>query len=369
MNIIESNFTDCSSRYGGAIAILGGTLNINQSNFINNSADFEGGAIYSTWTGLNISNSSFINNSAIKNAGAICFNKGKLTVNQSSFTANRVIEESSTSSRAIYAHDVDAYLGNSIFDNGGISVYADFAEDSKLENIERNDDIFLMDNHEYIVSVESRGIKINLTNNEISISSLPSRFDARDWGWTTPAKIQGDNYDCWAFATIASIETALAKSTGVLYNLSMNYAQKLQLKYYNVGDLRISLTGFSYSGPGYALSWYGVLPVDSDYDDRGMIADTDMADKRIHVQDVMFIYTGMNDTIDLIKRAIISYGAVTVQYYVMESMDEIPTEGDNIAITCHDTHFISLIGWDDNYDTSESKGVWITKDSDLALRL
>ena len=365
MNIVDSNFTDCSSKFGGAISILGGNLNISNSKFINSHAGFEGGAIYSSWTNLTISKSNLTNNSARKNAGAIYFDKGKLTIVESNFIGNKILLQSANAANTIYAHDVSADFSNSTFDNGGISVYADFASDSKIENVEKNDDIFLMDNHNYIVSVENKGIKLNFTKNEIVVDTLPSRFDARDWGWTTPGKVQGDNDDCWAFATIASIETSLLKSTGVAYNLSQNYVQKLQLKYYEVGDLRNSLTGFSYSGLGYALSWYGVLPTDAEYDDRGMIADTDMDVERIHVQDAMFIYTGMDDTIDQLKRAILKYGAVSVQSWLFGPYEEVPTEGDDIALMIHNTHFISLIGWDDNYydDYEETYGGWITKDS------
>ena len=365
MNIINSNFTDCMAKYGGALSIIGGNLNINESNFINNYASFEGGAIYSSWTNLSISKSNIKNNSANKDAGAIYFDKGKLDINESNFTENKVINPSSTSANAIYAHDVDASFANSNFDNGGVAVYADFASDSKIENVEKNDDIFLLDNHNYILSVENKGIKLNFTNNEIIVDTIPTRFDAREWGWTTPGKTQGNNDDCWAFATIASIEGALLKTTGVEYNLSQNYVQKLQLKYFEAGDKRNSLTGFSYSGLGYALSWYGVLPVDAPYDDRGMIADTDMDVPRIHVQDAKFIYTGMDDTVELLKRAIMEYGAVTVQLYVGEPKGEIPSEGDDISIMDHQTHFVTLIGWDDNKNIGDvpTKGIWITKDS------
>ena len=365
VNIECTNFTDCTSRFGGAISIQGGTLNINECNFINNCANFKGGAICSSWTNVSITKSSFRDNTAVKTGGAICFDKYRLIIRQSNFTGNNVLEQSSIAAGAIYAHDVEIDFTNSIFDNGGVAVYADFASDSKIENVEKNDDIFLLDNRNYILSVENKGIKFNFTGNEIIADTLPSRFDAREWGWTTPGKVQGDNDDCWAFATIASIETALGKATGTLFNLSQNYAQTLQLKYYEVGDLRNSLTGFSYSGLGYALSWYGVLPMDIPYDDRGMISDADIHVERIHVQDAMFIYTGMKDTIELIKRAVLKYGAVTVQEWATPPKDEIPTEGEDIAIMDHSTHFVSIIGWDDDYVDrfSSQKGGWITKDS------
>ena len=369
LTVRGSNFTDCNSKFGGALSILGGCLNISDSNFKNNSASFEGGAIYSSWTNVNIAGSNFTDNEGSQNAGALYFDKGILTINDSNFIGNKALKKSERTANAIYAHDVVAYFANSTFDNGGLSVYADFASDSQIENVEKNDDIFLMDNHDYIVSVESRGIKLKLSGNETNVDTLPSRFDAREWGWTTPGKIQGDNTDCWAFATVSSLETAIAKSTGVLYNLSENYVQKLQLKYFYSGDKRNSLTGFSYSGVGYALSWYGVLPVDSGYDNRGMIADTDLDVPRIHVQDVIFIYTGMDDTVELIKRAILKYGAVTVQQGMHEPDGEIPSEGDDIAIMSHGTHFISLIGWDDDYYEETGSGnpldkfAWIAKNS------
>ena len=137
LNIACSNFTDCKSKMGGAIVILGGSLNIEASKFIRNHADFEGGAVYSSWTDVNISDSIFENNTANHNAGVLFFDKGRLTINSSSFTGNNALKESDTSSNAIYAYDVNAYIANSIFDNGGVGVYADFAGSSKLENIEK----------------------------------------------------------------------------------------------------------------------------------------------------------------------------------------------------------------------------------------
>ena len=365
LNIIGSNFTDCKSKMGGAIVILGGGLNISDSNFKNNNASLEGGAIYSSWTNVNIGNSNFENNIAGRNAGALFFDKGKLIVNDTSFIQNKALKESNSTANAIYAYDVDAYLANSTFNNGGIAVYADFASNSKIEDVEKNDDIFLMDNHNYIVSVESKGMKLNLSGSEIIVDTLPSKFDARDWGWVTPGKVQGDNDDCWAFATAASIETALLKATGSTYNISQNYIQHLQLKYYPLGDKRICLTGFAYSGLGYALSWYGPLPIDGPYDDRGMVASEDFDVPRIHLQDALII-PGSSDNIEkLIKQAILKYGAVSVQLILKDEHGEIYDEGDDISIMDHNIHFVSIIGWDDDYvDESEhTRGTWITKDS------
>ena len=375
LNIINDSFTNCQSRFGGAIGVIGGCINISDSIFDNNSASFKGGAIYTSWADLNIADSTISNSTALRDAGAIYFDKGKILIKDSKLINNIVSDGSNKSANAIYALDSELDFSNSTFDNGGISVYANFAADSKLENIDKNDDIFLLNNTDYVVSVESKGIKINLTNNSIAVDKLPSKFDLRDFGWISPVRFQGDNDDCWAFATAASMESSLLRSTGVLYNLSENYIQKMQLKYYPQGDRRISLTGFSYSGLGNALSWYGALSSDNTYDDRGMIADTDLDIDRIHLQDAMIIFGGRNDTNDLIKQAILKYGPVVVQEIEGEPFVINDTGGD-ISIMDHATHFVSFIGWDDDYmeepidgdsDEDAKPGVWLVKDSILGF--
>ncbi|WP_366513291.1 hypothetical protein [Methanobrevibacter sp.] len=54
---------------------LGGTLNLKNSNFINNSADSTGGALYTSWSNLTINNSTLSDNAAKSNAGTIYFDK------------------------------------------------------------------------------------------------------------------------------------------------------------------------------------------------------------------------------------------------------------------------------------------------------
>ncbi|WP_458404527.1 lectin like domain-containing protein [Methanobrevibacter sp.] len=361
-NIVNTSFINCKSKLGGALANLGGLLTIVDSEFINNTATFEGGAVYTSWSNVNIINSTFTNNKAQKNAGAIYFDMGKLTLDHVNLTNNKVLTETGKAANAIYANDVDLKLLNSNFDNGGVSIYANFASDSKIEKTNKNDDIFLLDNKDYIVSIENEGIKLNLVKNEIVVDKLPSKFDLRDWGWISPVQIQGDNDDCWAFATVASLEASLLKSTGIVYRLSENYVQQHQLRYNPNGDLRIVLTGFAYSGLGYALSWQGALEKTTPYDDRGIIGKADESEKRIHLQDAIIIFGGMNNTETLIKQAIMKYGSVTVQFIDSKPSDGNFTDG-NIAVMDHATHFETIIGWDDTYNSSEGNGCWIVKES------
>lgn len=53
---------------------------------------------------------------------------------------------------------------------------------------------------------------------------------------------------------------------------------------------------------------------DDPYDERGMFSNVVGTGKRIHLQDAMIIFGGRNDTVDLIKKAILRYGAVSVQF-------------------------------------------------------
>ena len=104
--------------------------------------------------------------------------------------------------------------------------------------------------------------------------------------------------------------------------------------------------------------------MDAGYDDRGMISDEGAEVERIHLQDAMIIFPDGNNTVDAIKRAIMKYGAVSVQYLFGEEPGVINVTGDDVDFTDHGIHFFNLIGWDDNYQGDEgSGGAWIIKDS------
>lgn len=376
LHISNSNFTDCSSDYGGIIADQGGILNISNSNFLNSKADSLGGAIYSSWANLIINNSNLINNSAGSNAGAIYFDYGKLVIDKSNVINNTVTTLSSGKESVIYANDVVVNISKSTFKNGGVAIYSNFANNDSIIKDIISTDLFLMNNTDYIVSVENSGIKINLTNNSIVVDKLPVRFDLRDWGWVSPIKYQGDNMACWAFAAAGALECALLKQTGILYNISEDNIQNIQLKYYSEGDTRNKDTGFAFSGLGHSLSWYGVVTAQDDpYDEMGMFSSVAQTENRIHLQDAMIIFGGRNDTMELVKQAVLKYGAVSIQYN-MEPFYYNKTNYTDVEI--QPNHFVTLIGWDDNYSRENFKGsnaiigdalpkgdgAWLIKDSE-----
>ncbi len=73
-----------------------------------------------------------------------------------------------------------------------------------------------------------------------------------------------------------------------------------------------------------------------------MIADTDLSIPRVHLQDAMFIYRDDGNLTEMIKRAVLKYGSLTVQ-----KMDSNPSEAPNatsvdIEVMEHGTHFVSI---------------------------
>lgn len=364
MNIVNSSFVNCSSKYGGDIVNLGGTLNIENSRFINSSANSIGGALYTSWSNVTISNSTISNNTAKTDAGAIYFDYGQFTIKNSNLTGNN----GTSSGNVIYSNDAQIQFEDSIFHNDAV-VYGNFNDNPQIKNM-NSTDRFSMNNTDYIVSVENKGIKLNIKNNTVNTSKLPSKYDSREHGWASPIKEQGDNFACWAFATAGALECSLLKSTGTLYNISENNIQNMELRYSPVGDMRNNATGFAYSGLGHSLSWNGIVTSQDDpYDQRGMISEVPQTDNRIHLQDAKIIFGGRNDTEDLIKKAVMEDGAVSMQY--LTSFNTY-TYNDKVA---QPTHFSTIIGWDDTIPakkftiqdenkTPSRPGGWIIKNSE-----
>ena len=90
--IVNSNFTNNKAQYGGAAWINEGTVDIDGSNFINNTATVEAGAIGFDSQYIKIiatvDGSKFVNNTAGSRAGAI-YNLGDLTITCSEFDNNK----------------------------------------------------------------------------------------------------------------------------------------------------------------------------------------------------------------------------------------------------------------------------------------
>ena len=381
VTIINSDFVNCHSGFGGAVMQLSGNLTVNNCTFTNNSVEFDGGAIYLSNVSADISNSSFNENYAMYNGsrgtfGGAIFND-MTTLN---LINCELVNNTAQYGAAVYGYDSDynitynKFADNTMLDGSFNDVFTVFDCNSTLENNEYSANASCdLNNTIYDSIMVNAGMKLALINNTINVATLPSRFDLRDWGWSTPVRNQGRLGACWTFGATGAMESAILRYLGIEMDISENNIEDMSLQYnrYGVNGLRES--GFSEIAAAYALSWFGVFSSEYDpYDQTGKVSLVIVPDNSVHFQDVAFIPARNNVTDnDLLKQAILKYGALAITYAAdqfapylnVETAAQYNNESED------GDHCVALIGWDDNYSTSNflitppGDGAWIIKNS------
>ena len=187
-----------------------------------------------------------------------------------------------------------------------------------------------------------------------SSGSLPASYDSRDYGYITSVKNQASGGNCWAFGGLATLEACLKKATGITFDFSEENVKNLMAEF--------SLFGWSGANSGgndqmvwaYLASWFG--PVYDEYDPYDEYSSLSVLyNPAMHIQNIHTLPDISNEydpNINLVKRAIMDYGAVT--------MTTVWTTVEN--------HCMSLVGWDDNFNGYDYFGnyankAWIVKNS------
>ena len=365
-----TTFNNCSSGFGGAILHFGGDIIIDNSTFTNNYAIFDGGAIYVSNTNLSIAGSTFDNNTALYGGergsfgGAVYCDMSMFMLNCSNFTSNCAHEGS-----ALYLYDAsynisdNTFKGNVDFNGSYDDIFSVFDVYGILgNNTYSGEDSVSTDNVNYATIVAFEGMNLTLINNTIDVTTLPSRFDLRDWGWITPVKNQGNKGTCWTFGSSGAMEASILRFLGIEMDLSENNMEDISMVYYMYGVKGFTEASTMDSAANYALSWFGVFNEEYDvYDQFGKISPIFATSNSIHFQDTVIIPPRQNSTDnDAMKRAILKYGALFI-YYLAESrgVDQYYNGTANI------NHGVTLVGWDDNreIDGAPGKGAWIIKNS------
>ena len=376
ISIHNSNFTNCSSDFGGAIAQVGGSLEIYGCNFAENSATYLGGAVYVSYLmHMDVKNSSFNNNQLASSSEDGFFGSGlyvlftPLTVDNSTFVNN--------SNNSIYCYgigyDGKTNISNSFFKNNGEAVRAVHVRSLDMrKNTFDGDKIRQFNDDEFLkLIMDAPAIELKLLNNTINVTALPARFDSREWGWVSPVKDQGVSGGCWCFSTVAALESALLKATGVEYDFSEQNMQKMLLSYSKYGNDKMVEAGQTDIAVQYVLSWLGVFPEEYDtFDMFGKITKDYVTDKNIHMQDAAVLYRNNSDISDY-KNAIINYGAVTTDIVISYQAPyfNANTFASYYNGTDNPNHAVTIVGWDDNYPkenfliTPPDNGAWIIKNS------
>lgn len=339
----SSTFNDCSASAGSAIASLNATTTVTGSNFNRNRASWHGGAVFAMYGSLTLTNSNFYDNSAVSGGAVFADNLTAFTVTGGTFARNIANDTAG----AIFAF---ANRQNRISNPTYVSNRANREND--LYQTQSIDLIIGSDDYEMVQYSSSYA------------GSLLSRYDLRTTGHVTPVKDQAQSGNCWAFATMATLESAILKATGKQYDLSEGNLKNLAAKYSDIGwDYETNGGGMYPFVIGYLTSWAGPVNDSQDpTDDWDVFAP--ILNSAVHVQNILYLKrTSFTDN-SAIKQAIMKYGAVCSEIYWQSSYNGGGSDC-YYSGTPQRNHAISVVGWDDSRSISGApgKGAWIIKNS------
>ncbi len=231
-------------------------------------------------------------------------------------------------------------------------------------------------------------------------ATYETKFDLRDIIKNNVSiKNQEQTNSCWAFASLASLESNLAmrdykndKNTSKIYDFSERHMEYTTSRTFL--NNKINDNGFSREvgngGNGLVATAYltngsgAILESDMPFqNNENKIDISEIENKTVQTEiydTVMFpLYIGTDDTQELrnaMKKHIKNYGAIMASIHGA-SLESDYYNNDTGAIYCDDldkcpsNHGIVIIGWDDNYAIENfneahrprEKGAWIIKNS------
>ncbi|WP_462316016.1 C1 family peptidase [Methanobrevibacter sp.] len=344
-NIINSTFVNCSSPFGGAIALLGSDSHITQCTFETNYADYYGGAIFAMYGTIDFDSNNFTGNVA-KFGGGLYLSQVATYLTNNQFMGNNA-----SNGGAVWARTIDekSNSGNVYRNNRG-SPQADFY--STLNN---NLTITIDDYYRFM------GHYDNYTN-------LPSYYSMVDHNLMTPVKNQGTEGNCWSFSALAALESCILKASNITFDFSESNLKNLMANYSDYG-FKITVNGGGNVNMvyGYFASWLGpILEVDDIYHTDNILSP--LLDSIVHVQNIVFLKRCDYLDNDDIKNAILKYGAVSTDMYYLSSYltDSISYYFDGDAKS---NHAVCIVGWNDTYsrynfeNVPMGDGAWIVRNS------
>ncbi len=197
------------------------------------------------------------------------------------------------------------------------------------------------------------------------LGTLPSSYDSRTQGYISPVKNQGPDGVCWAFASLASLEsTTLKKYPGSSFDFSENHmkhslAAEALDGANSLGFARNYLGGGNFSMAAAYLS-RGTGPVlerEDPYtpsDSNRTLAQT-AAKRTALIADSYYILPSLSATataaersafITKVKQMIYDYGAVNISIYSDGNGSRLSWCYGGASIA---NHAVTAVGWDDSY--------------------
>ena len=202
-------------------------------------------------------------------------------------------------------------------------------------------------------------------------SGLPASYDLRKEGKMTAIGNQGQSGCCWAFSSIASLESYLLGTEGVSYDFSENNMKNIASESYPEGfDLTPDDGGNAFIAAAYLSRWSGPVNESEDpYNDSSVYSPTELSVQK-HAQEILFLpaRTGSLDN-DVIKRALMKYGAVHSTMYWDAAYYQEKNYTYRFTASPTANHAITIAGWDDSFDRNmfaqvpPGDGAFIVKNS------
>lgn len=241
-------------------------------------------------------------------------------------------------------------------------------------------------------------------------TSIPKKYDGREYGYLTPVRDQKGSNMCWAYATMACLEADAVKNNGFPTDLDLSEYQLAyytfnnkkdalgltnsdEVSFYNLSDENNFITnGASLS---YAVSTLssGVGPVlESDaplsqlLDSNGFTIRTGAytnqlpeelrRDRNVLTIESIYAYSLFNKSeYDRIKQGIMEHGAAAISYYSQPSTGGYSKTDLGVAYYqnehCDPDHGVAIVGWDDEFPISafapdhqpKNPGAWLVRNS------
>lgn len=192
-------------------------------------------------------------------------------------------------------------------------------------------------------------------NNLYTSSTLPAKYDLRNYNYVTDVRDQGEIGACWTFSTYGSLESVIKKNSGETFDFS-----EINMAVHN-GVTSPNAGGNNHIAAAYLTSWKGpILESEDPYPNPGIESNIKVRDglkPKYRVQDIIFLPSrlGPLDNSE-IKNAIKNYGAVSSSYY--DSSDYYIDNGQASYYNpdrSMGNHAITIVGWDDNFSKSNFK--------------
>lgn len=341
--IKDSQFNNNSAGLGAGVTSLRSTAIISNSNFTQNNVSYAGGAVFGMYGNLSIENSIFDSNKARYGGAIYADNLTSLILRNGVYSNNQA---TGIGGAILSFVNKESKITSSSYRNNKAEKYPDLYESNYL-------DIFI-GNENYDM----------LIYNSSYTGSLPSKFDLRDINAVTGLNDQANSGNCWAYSSIAVLESCAMKASGNAYNFSEGNLKNLAQIFSDFGWGYETNEGGFYQMPiGYLTSWIGpVNSTEDPADDWDVIAP--VLDSAVHVQNILYLgrtsYTDNNK----IKEAIMKYGAIATEIYISNSY--LQSNGNYYCNKDMDrNHAICVIGWDDSRSISGApgNGAWIVKNS------